>query len=48
MPRTAAEKRAIFRELHTSNCFVLPSPWDVALDGTLIQGTFGARVPDCT
>jgi 2-methylisocitrate lyase-like PEP mutase family enzyme len=29
MPRTAAEKRAIFRELHTSGCFVLPNPWDI-------------------
>lgn len=29
MPRTVAEKRAIFRELHTSGCFVLPNPWDV-------------------
>ncbi|HZZ09936.1 MAG TPA: isocitrate lyase/phosphoenolpyruvate mutase family protein [Paraburkholderia sp.] len=28
MPRTVAEKRAIFREMHTSGCFVLPNPWD--------------------
>ncbi|MBN3804488.1 isocitrate lyase/phosphoenolpyruvate mutase family protein [Paraburkholderia sp. Ac-20336] len=28
MPRTAAEKRAAFRALHTSGCFVLPNPWD--------------------
>lgn len=28
MPRTVAEKRAIFRELHASGCFVLPNPWD--------------------
>ncbi len=48
MPRTAAEKRAIFCELHTSDCFVLPNPWDVGLDGTLIHGTSGAPVPDCT
>ncbi|HEY4295311.1 MAG TPA: isocitrate lyase/phosphoenolpyruvate mutase family protein [Paraburkholderia sp.] len=29
MPRTIAEKRAAFRALHTSGCFVLPNPWDV-------------------
>ncbi|WP_233837059.1 isocitrate lyase/PEP mutase family protein [Paraburkholderia sp. ZP32-5] len=29
MPRTVAEKRAAFRALHTSGCFVLPNPWDV-------------------
>lgn len=29
MPRTIAEKRAIFRELHTSGCFIIPNPWDV-------------------
>jgi 2-methylisocitrate lyase-like PEP mutase family enzyme len=29
MPRTTAEKRAIFRELHASGCFVLPNPWDI-------------------
>ncbi|MGF6540910.1 isocitrate lyase/PEP mutase family protein [Paraburkholderia youngii] len=29
MPRTAAEKRAAFRALHSSGCFVLPNPWDV-------------------
>jgi 2-methylisocitrate lyase-like PEP mutase family enzyme len=29
MPRTVAEKRAIFRELHMSGCFVLPNPWDI-------------------
>jgi 2-methylisocitrate lyase-like PEP mutase family enzyme len=28
MPRTVAEKRAAFRALHTSGCFVLPNPWD--------------------
>lgn len=28
MPRTAAEKRADFRALHSSGCFVLPNPWD--------------------
>jgi 2-methylisocitrate lyase-like PEP mutase family enzyme len=29
MPRTVAEKRAAFRALHVSGCFVLPNPWDV-------------------
>jgi 2-methylisocitrate lyase-like PEP mutase family enzyme len=28
MPRTA-EKRATFRELHKSGCFVIPNPWDI-------------------
>lgn len=27
---TVAEKRAAFRELHKSGCFVIPNPWDVA------------------
>jgi 2-methylisocitrate lyase-like PEP mutase family enzyme len=29
MPRTIAEKRAHFRALHETGCFVLPNPWDV-------------------
>ena len=30
MPRpSVAEKRAAFRELHKSGCFVIPNPWDV-------------------
>lgn len=30
MPRaSAAEKRAAFRKLHQSGCFVIPNPWDV-------------------
>lgn len=28
MPITFAEKRAAFRALHASDCFVLPNPWD--------------------
>ncbi len=28
MPTTVAEKRAAFRALHVSGCFVLPNPWD--------------------
>ena len=26
---TIAEKRAAFRELHKSGCFVIPNPWDL-------------------
>ena len=29
MPRTTAEKRAAFRSLHASGCFILPNPWDI-------------------
>lgn len=29
MPATVAEKRAEFRRLHESGCFVIPNPWDV-------------------
>jgi 2-methylisocitrate lyase-like PEP mutase family enzyme len=29
MTQTVAEKRAAFRKLHESGCFVLPNPWDV-------------------
>jgi 2-methylisocitrate lyase-like PEP mutase family enzyme len=29
MPRTIAEKRAAFRAMHESGCFMLPNPWDV-------------------
>src|SRR5215475_461103 len=28
MSRSIAEKRAAFRALHASGCFVLPNPWD--------------------
>lgn len=28
MPATTAEKRAAFRALHHSDCFMLPNPWD--------------------
>lgn len=27
-PRSVAEKRAAFRALHASGCFLLPNPWD--------------------
>src|SRR6202163_3630955 len=29
MPITAADRRATFRKLHETGCFVLPNPWDV-------------------
>ena len=29
MPMTTAEKRATFRGMHESGCFVLPNPWDI-------------------
>lgn len=29
MPRTIAEKRALFRALHGSDCFLIPNPWDI-------------------
>jgi 2-methylisocitrate lyase-like PEP mutase family enzyme len=29
MTRTVAEKRADFRALHASGCFMLPNPWDI-------------------
>ena len=29
MPITTADKRATFRKMHESGCFVLPNPWDV-------------------
>ncbi len=29
MSRTVAEKRAAFRAMHASGCFMLPNPWDV-------------------
>ena len=27
--RTIAERRAAFRQLHESGCFVIPNPWDI-------------------
>src|SRR6202171_6655075 len=29
MPVTTAEKRATFRKMHETGCFMLPNPWDV-------------------
>lgn len=37
MPVSTAQKRADFRKLHESGCFVLPNPWDVG-SAHLLQG----------
>ncbi len=37
MPVSTAQKRADFRKLHESGCFVLPNPWDVG-SALLLQG----------
>lgn len=37
MPVSTAQKRAEFRKLHESGCFVLPNPWDVG-SAQLLQG----------
>src|SRR5258708_17348201 len=29
MSKTVADKRAAFRRLHETGCFVIPNPWDV-------------------
>jgi 2-methylisocitrate lyase-like PEP mutase family enzyme len=29
MPITTADKRATFRKMHETGCFVLPNPWDI-------------------
>ncbi len=43
MPRHAVEqKRAAFRELHRSGCFVLPNPWDAGSARLLAQLGFKA------
>lgn len=38
----AEEKRAIFRELHESGCFVIPNPWDVGSARLLVSLGFPA------
>jgi 2-methylisocitrate lyase-like PEP mutase family enzyme len=35
MPATTAEKRAAFRALHQSGCFIIPNPFDVGSAGAL-------------
>jgi 2-methylisocitrate lyase-like PEP mutase family enzyme len=39
---TIAEKRATFRHLHTSGCFVIPNPWDIGTARYLQQLGFPA------
>src|SRR6202161_4752303 len=39
---TTADKRATFRKLHESGCFVLPNPWDVGSARTLQHLCFKA------
>ena len=40
---TPAEKRARFREMHASGCFVIPNPWDVG-SARMLQGLGFAAV----
>jgi len=40
--RTVAEKRAAFRQLHQSGCFVLPNPWDAGSASALAGMGFKA------
>jgi 2-methylisocitrate lyase-like PEP mutase family enzyme len=42
MPITLADKRATFRKLHDSGCFVLPNPFDVGSAKALAQMGFKA------
>ncbi|MGN4188573.1 isocitrate lyase/PEP mutase family protein [Burkholderia gladioli] len=42
MPRTIAEKRAAFRQLHESGCFLLPNPWDAGTARYLESAGFQA------
>jgi len=42
MPMTLADKRATFRKLHESGCFVLPNPFDVGSAKALAQMGFKA------
>ena len=42
MPVTTADKRASFRKLHESGCFVLPNPFDVGTAKALQQLGFKA------
>ncbi|RDU97733.1 isocitrate lyase/PEP mutase family protein [Trinickia dinghuensis] len=42
MPRTTAEKRAAFRALHATGCFMLPNPWDVGSARYLAHAGFEA------
>ncbi|CAN5350781.1 isocitrate lyase/phosphoenolpyruvate mutase family protein [soil metagenome] len=42
MPISTADKRAQFRKLHESGCFVIPNPWDVGSARYLAQAGFKA------
>jgi methylisocitrate lyase len=42
MPVTTADKRASFRKMHDSGCFVLPNPWDIGSARALAQLGFKA------
>lgn len=42
MSRSIAERRAAFRALHASGCFVLPNPWDVGSARHLASMGFAA------
>ena len=39
---TVADKRCLFRELHTAGCFVIPNPWDVGSARFLVKLGFRA------
>jgi 2-methylisocitrate lyase-like PEP mutase family enzyme len=41
-PETITQRRATFRELHRSGCFVIPNPWDVGSARLLVQLGFPA------
>src|SRR6202051_3148622 len=42
MPTTSTDKRATFRKLHDSGCFVIPNPFDVGSAKALAQMGFKA------
>ena len=41
-PTAIAARRAAFRQLHASGCFVIPNPWDVGSARWLAQLGFKA------
>src|ERR1700733_10351275 len=45
MSITTADKRATFRKLHETGCFVLPNPWDVGSAKALAHLGFKAVAP---
>src|ERR1700733_6089951 len=42
---TQADKRAVFRKLHETGCFVIPNPWDVGSAKALAHLGFKAVAP---